>query len=196
MAVSTRQRVLDTARQLIDNRGYDGFSIADLVSASGVSNGSLYHHFGTKDGVLGALLLSAVEDYQNTVLAVLDRHPDDPQAGIRAVVVTHLRWTEDHRSEARLLLEYPNVVTAQPYRRQLQSLNQVFLRRNSSWLRAHVRAGRLPEVDVDAAHAMVFAPAQELCRRWITQRSAKRPTEFADVLSAGAWAAMSMCAAR
>jgi AcrR family transcriptional regulator len=191
MAVSARQKVLDAAERLIDARGYDGFSIAELVSVSGVSNGSIYHHFGTKDGALGALLLRAVEDYQNTILAVLDHNRDDPRAGIHELVTTHLQWMEDHKRGARLLLEYRDLVTAQPYRRQLQSLNRVFLRRNMSWLQAHAQAGRLPEIDIEPAHAMVFAPAQELCRRWLRQRSATRPTEFADVLGAGAWEAMS-----
>ncbi|WP_219823339.1 TetR/AcrR family transcriptional regulator [Nocardia nova] len=35
--------------------GYTAVSIADLTAASGVSNGTIYHHFGAKDGVLAEL---------------------------------------------------------------------------------------------------------------------------------------------
>ncbi|WP_421840447.1 TetR/AcrR family transcriptional regulator [Mycobacterium sp.] len=191
MTISTVEKVLDAAEHLIHRRGYDGFSMADLVSASGVSNGSVYHHFGTKDGVLGALLLRVVENYQNSILIVLDDHPDDPEQTVHAIVTTHLQWTESHPRQAKMLLEYRHVVTAQPYRRRLQALNHAFLDRHTSWLQAQVRAGRIPDVDIEAAHAMVFAPAQELSRRWLTQRSTRPPTQFASVLGAGAWAAMS-----
>ena len=48
----TRTAVLDAAAELFDARGYAAVSIGDLTAASGVSNGSIYHHFGAKDGVL------------------------------------------------------------------------------------------------------------------------------------------------
>lgn len=191
MASSTAEKVLDTAQLLIDRHGYDGFSVADLVATSGVSNGSIYHHFGTKDGVLGELLLRAVEDYQDAILAVLDQHPDDPETGIRALVAAHLQWIENHPRQGRLLLEYRHVVTAEPYRCRLQEMNRVFLRRHESWLEEQFGAGRLPRVEVEAAHAIVFAPAQEVSRRWLTQRSATAPATFAAVLGTAAWAAMS-----
>jgi AcrR family transcriptional regulator len=69
MATTTRERVLQTAGRLIATRGYDGFSVADLVAESGVSSGSIYHHFEAKDGVLAELLMAAIEDYQQDLLA-------------------------------------------------------------------------------------------------------------------------------
>jgi AcrR family transcriptional regulator len=190
MAPATRQRVLDSAARLITTRGYDEVSIADLVAASGVSSGSIYHHFGAKDGVLGDLLLAAVSDYQRSVLEVLERYGGDPRAGVRAVVAEHLRWMEEHRREARLLLDYRQLVAKGPRRDDLRTLNREFLHRNADWLDGHARAGRMPAVEIEVAHAVVFAPAQELCRRWLTDRTRVRPSVHAEALGAAAWAAL------
>jgi AcrR family transcriptional regulator len=190
VAPTTRERVLQAAGQLIATRGYDGFSIADLVSRSGVSSGSIYHHFRAKDGVLVALLLAAVEDYQRNLLAVLDEHPDDAQGGVHATVAAHLRWMQDHRREASLLLTRRDTLRGGGHGRRLGELNRHFVAVNAAWLERQAAAGRMPAVDVEVAHAVVFAPAQELCRRWLTDRSATTPASLAAPLGRAAWAAL------
>ena len=45
----TRQRLLDTGIALIDANGYDAVSINDIVSEAGVSVGTFYHYFESKD---------------------------------------------------------------------------------------------------------------------------------------------------
>ena len=41
----TKQLLLDTAISLIDEFGAQGFTVDNLLDASGISKGSLYHHF-------------------------------------------------------------------------------------------------------------------------------------------------------
>ncbi len=57
--------VLDAAADLFDRRGFAAVSLNDLTAASGVSNGSIYHHFGAKEGVLAALVVDALAGYQD-----------------------------------------------------------------------------------------------------------------------------------
>jgi len=45
----TRQLILDTANKLFKERRYEDVSIKDICSACGVSVGSFYHHFGSKE---------------------------------------------------------------------------------------------------------------------------------------------------
>lgn len=53
---SSRELILDAARELIASRGYDGMVISDLCARSGLPASSIYYHFGNKLGVLAALL--------------------------------------------------------------------------------------------------------------------------------------------
>lgn len=190
VSATTRERVLRCADELIADRGYDGFSIADLVASSGVSSGSIYHHFGAKDGVLAALLLAAVEDYQARVLSALETHPQDARGGVLAVVATHLNWMNERRREAGLLLAHRDAVASGSRREHLRALNRRFLRRTSDWLRAQADSGQLPPVSVEVAHAIVFAPAQEVSKLWLSGRIKAQPRTFAATLGEAAWAGL------
>lgn len=46
------QRLMATATRLFAERGYDRTSVQEIVEASGVTKGALYHYFGSKDDLL------------------------------------------------------------------------------------------------------------------------------------------------
>lgn len=52
----TKQRICDAALELIHKKGYPNVTIADICQAAGVSNGSFFHYFKTKDDVLVAFV--------------------------------------------------------------------------------------------------------------------------------------------
>ncbi|MEV4073238.1 TetR/AcrR family transcriptional regulator [Nonomuraea fuscirosea] len=54
--LSSREVILNAARTLIGEKGYDGMAISDLCAQSGLPPSSIYYHFGNKLGVLAALL--------------------------------------------------------------------------------------------------------------------------------------------
>lgn len=54
--VRTRAAILQAATPLLYQRGLDGIGVAELCARIGVSKETLYRHFGTKDGLVAALL--------------------------------------------------------------------------------------------------------------------------------------------
>jgi len=56
--------VVQSARDVFWDLGFDGASLADLETATGVNRSSLYHAFGSKRGLFDA----AVADYRDTVI--------------------------------------------------------------------------------------------------------------------------------
>lgn len=50
-----RARVLDAARRLFTERGYVATTTADVARRAGVSQGIVFHHFGSKEGLLAAV---------------------------------------------------------------------------------------------------------------------------------------------
>ncbi|WP_345603915.1 TetR/AcrR family transcriptional regulator [Pseudonocardia adelaidensis] len=60
---SSRDLILDAARDLITSRGYDGMAVSDLCAQSGLPPSSVYYHFGNKLGVLAALLERTFEEF-------------------------------------------------------------------------------------------------------------------------------------
>jgi TetR/AcrR family transcriptional repressor of nem operon len=53
---STAQRILDIAEQLVQSRGYNGFSYADIASEIGITKASLHYHFASKAELGEALI--------------------------------------------------------------------------------------------------------------------------------------------
>ena len=67
-ADDTRQRILDIAVDLFIEQGYAGTSVRDISERLGMTKGSLYYHFASKEEVLNALVAPLLEDLDQFVL--------------------------------------------------------------------------------------------------------------------------------
>ncbi|MBB4664176.1 TetR/AcrR family transcriptional regulator [Conexibacter arvalis] len=96
--------ILDAARALVLREGPRAASVAAISHASGAPVGTLYHRFGSRDGLLAAAWFRALERYQAVALAAVAAHSDDPvEAGV-ALAETVLAFAADQPEDARLLL--------------------------------------------------------------------------------------------
>jgi TetR/AcrR family transcriptional regulator, transcriptional repressor for nem operon len=68
---STAGRVLDVAERLMQMRGFNGFSYADISGELGISKATLHHHFATK-AELGHALIERYSDNFRAALAAID----------------------------------------------------------------------------------------------------------------------------
>ena len=48
----TKERIFQAAKAILQRSGYENLSIKNICEEAGVSNGSFYHHFKTKDDLL------------------------------------------------------------------------------------------------------------------------------------------------
>ena len=53
---SRRDEFIDAGQKLIQTRGYEQFSIEDLLAEVGASKGAFYHYFGSKQALLEAIV--------------------------------------------------------------------------------------------------------------------------------------------
>lgn len=56
MAQDTRERILEVARELFTEQGYDGTSLREIADRLGFTKAALYYHFQGKDQIMLALL--------------------------------------------------------------------------------------------------------------------------------------------
>lgn len=70
----TRYLVLDSALTLFTERGYFSTSVHDIGRAAGVSIGSIYHHFGDKEGIAGALFSQLSSRMESLIGEIVRRH--------------------------------------------------------------------------------------------------------------------------
>ena len=69
----TVQLILDTATRLFLQKGYDETTLQDIIDATKLSKGAIYHHFASKEAILIAVV-DRMGDFNSSVLAqVRDR---------------------------------------------------------------------------------------------------------------------------
>ena len=71
-ALATRGKLLDSARKLIGQSGYDSVTVDDIVADCGVAKGTFYHYFKSKSDILSYLSDSFYETIQAS--EALDGH--------------------------------------------------------------------------------------------------------------------------
>jgi AcrR family transcriptional regulator len=186
IASAARQEViLGAALRLFNRRGFAATSIDDLRKTSGASVGSIYHHFGGKEGVAAELYVRALESYQQDVLELIRENPT-AREGIDGIVHHHLEWVEAHPDEARfLLMRSPEVLLAS--KKRVRALNRVFFGEVFSWLDRQASAGRIRKVPRHLIFTLVIGPSQELSREWLEGRVDEPLTAAADLLADAAW---------
>lgn len=66
MASGTRERILETARQQFNQRGYEDVSMRNIADALGISVGNLTYHFAKKEELVQAVVLWQHQSYRKT----------------------------------------------------------------------------------------------------------------------------------
>lgn len=64
----TVQRILDTASRLFLERGYDKTTLQDIIDATHLSKGAIYHHFASKEAIIIAVA-DRMGEHNTAVLA-------------------------------------------------------------------------------------------------------------------------------
>ncbi|WP_157157155.1 TetR/AcrR family transcriptional regulator [Diaminobutyricimonas sp. LJ205] len=96
-----RAALLTAAAGLFAERGFNGVSIEELGTASGVTGPAVYRHFSGKQAVLAALLVGVSRTLLEGGQAVVDAAPD-AAAALEGLVAFHVRFALSNRDVIRV----------------------------------------------------------------------------------------------
>jgi AcrR family transcriptional regulator len=68
---SSPERILQSALSLFSEKGYDATSVREICTASGITKPTLYHFYGSKEGVYRALVEGALERFRGELAEVM-----------------------------------------------------------------------------------------------------------------------------
>ena len=85
----TKERIFQAAKRILQKNGYENLSIKNICEEAGVSNGSFYHHFKTKDDLLSYY----IEDQPNMDSDMLEI-PKDIAEAKNAIVGVYLNYAK------------------------------------------------------------------------------------------------------
>jgi AcrR family transcriptional regulator len=96
----TRERLLAAAIQLFGSQGFESTSMKELAAAAGVRAPAIYNHFPSKESILAAATIWALEDFHAQVVGT-----DNPEAGVcdrlENLVQRHVIYQLEHVQLAR-----------------------------------------------------------------------------------------------
>lgn len=188
--LNTRLQILHAAAALFLERGVAGTSMEQVRQQAGVSNGSLYHHFGSKPALLAALYEQALRSYHDAVLQPLASDPPAAE-GVRALVVSHARWVLQHPQPARVLHELRRAVReTDAYEPAWGDANAQAFERLEHWRGEQQRRGHMKPMPLPLWLALVFAPVTQLGIAWAREGRAKVPATWQATLADAAAAAV------
>ena len=122
-----RAALIDTAVELIGERGVRGFSLAEASRRLGVAVSAPYAHFADRDDLLAAVAVRAYEMFTGAVLPEMGKYAD-PASRLAALARGYVRLAAYHRPLFEVLYEagldkvsHPEIEVAE------QPLNDAFL---------------------------------------------------------------------
>ena len=155
---ATRAHIIDVAMRLFAAHGYDGTSIEAVLAESGVSRGSLYHHFAGKD-VLFLAVLEAVGARISEQTAVALQDARDPVDVLRIGGVQWLRQAGDPVVRQIMLIDAPAVLGWQRWRQMDEQSTLGVIRTSIAY---GADAGAVDQRHVDVFAHIVLAAANEV----------------------------------
>lgn len=190
-----RREILEAALAGFARRGFADTTIEDLCRASGASTGSLYHHFGGKAGLAGAVYLEGLRDYH----ASLDAHlaaltgpagAAEPEVWVKGIVLHYAEWVARHPDWARYLLEMRRAESVRAVEREIRALTRDAFARLEERLAPVARQGPLAKLPPEVRAALILGPSQSLAATWIPRGRGEELRAASPALAEAAWRAL------
>ena len=87
----TRARIVEAARRLFNDRGFEQVTIDQIMAAAGLTRGGFYHHFDSKDQLYAAAVASYATSNPLAVSVATSKRPmPDAQTLARTLVEFYL----------------------------------------------------------------------------------------------------------
>ncbi len=101
---ATRDRILQAARQLLAEKGYEAMTTRGIADAAAIANGTLFNYFATKEAIIACLASEAIAESMKKADAN-DRIGESLEEDLFAVIALGLRNLKPLRKHMPVLLE-------------------------------------------------------------------------------------------
>lgn len=171
--------VVDVAARLFAERGYAATSIADLVEATGLTAGGLYHYIGSKEALLVRICDVLLEPLLAEAEALVAREDLAPDARLRELVRLWLGHVEAHQPHMRVFEQERRVLEREPQWRRVRDARKRFERLLDGVLAECRAAGALAHPDPDLAKRALLGMVNHTAH-WFRGRGRLSAAELAD----------------
>ncbi|WP_214319844.1 TetR/AcrR family transcriptional regulator [Nonomuraea sediminis] len=160
----TRAALVEAGREAFETQGYDAVRIDDVCARAGVSHGTFYTYFDSKEALFGEVAGAVVGAM--FAASVVGPAPDEPYARIEAANRLYLRaWAANSRLVR--MLEHA-ASDDDRFGRLLLELREVFVRRGADGLRRLQEQGLAdPALDPRLTAIMLGGMVEHFAHVWL-----------------------------
>lgn len=143
------QEILTVARQEFAKRGFHATRMSDIARSAGVSHGTLYHYFHSKDDLFTALLIAWAERLEETA-GLLSDTPLGAVEKVRLVGQVGMDFMAEDRDLLPVMMEFwayalRDPAAAASFRRLFEIMQQTF----TSILQDGISSGEFKPVSIE-----------------------------------------------
>ncbi|MDI3405178.1 TetR/AcrR family transcriptional regulator [Streptomyces cavernicola] len=164
---ATVEQVLDAALRIYGESGEGGLTVEAITRASGVSSGSIYHHFGSMHGVVLALAERWLGRLLGELVTTLTE-ASGARAAVDGVVHAYLGFVRTHPDAARLLHSATVDKHTMAAVEKVRDSQEARLSPVAVWIDAHVASGELAPLPAPLIESLVLGPVVAVARRWLS----------------------------
>lgn len=184
-SLDRKAAILVAALAVFMEKGIEAATIDDIRLRSNASVGSIYHHFGNKEGIAAALFAQGLEDYWGRLIASA-KDAADAKRLIHGLIATHLHWIVAKPDLARFLFSRRQAVSP-VHEQRIRQLTGEHFKALFDLLKPWFKDGTLRRMPAELYMAILTGPVQELSRHWLSGRIKIDPLSAIDDLSGAAW---------
>jgi AcrR family transcriptional regulator len=182
----TRELLVEVATRLIAERGIGNVSVRDITSAAGVNTAAINYHFGSKDGLVDAVVVRHAEHFGLRRRELLLEVPSGERTlrdVVRALVVSTAELAADTEHGGRVFLQAKLRLHADPS--TLRRLERYFQPYTDEFLDALAEVTPdLPEPVRTLRYAIAretidVAYATDNYAQWVKRRAGRAPSHEA-----------------
>lgn len=101
--IRSPDRILNRALELFSSRGYDATSVREICAAAGITKPTLYHFYGSKEGVFRSLVDGALENFRHRVVAEIES-PGSPRERLQRIARGYFQYARENKELTQFLL--------------------------------------------------------------------------------------------
>ncbi len=180
-----KEALLHAARRLIEEKGADGFTLAEAARLAGVSPAAPYRHFKDRNELLGALAVSGFEKFGEALERAWENGRPDAITAFTRVGQAYLDFARDERAAYKIMFESGVSLEGTPGLRTASGRSFDVLRTCAAALLERVPAKQRPPVDLMSVHIWALTHGTATLFSDKSLARGRVPVTSSDVLESG-----------
>ncbi|KUO74890.1 MAG: TetR family transcriptional regulator [Desulfosporosinus sp. BRH_c37] len=98
-----KAELIKNGLKLLDEEGYENFSLRKVAKACSVSHTAPYRHFNSKDDLIMAIALEAHHKFNQCLEEAVNKHPNDNKSQLKEMGYSYVKFFVENPEYLRLL---------------------------------------------------------------------------------------------